>query len=138
YHGDIALYDPPHLPQPDRDLYLGIALVKDGADRPRGIALLENALAGKTGPVEAYIELAVAYASLQNPRAAAGNYRKALELDPKLTLVRYDLGRALASLGDTRAARDQYQQVIQEDPDIAEAHNNLATLLVEAGEFSKA
>ena len=51
YHGDVALYDPPQLPQPDRDLYLGIALVKDGADRPRGIALLEKALAGKAGPV---------------------------------------------------------------------------------------
>jgi predicted CXXCH cytochrome family protein len=138
YHGDVALYDPPQLPQPDRDLYLGIALVKDGADRPRGIALLEKVLAVKAGPVEAYIELAVAYASQRNPRPAAENYRKALEIDPKLTMVRYDLGRALASLGDVQAARDQYQQAVREDPDLAEAHNNLATLLVQAGELTKA
>ena len=46
---------------------------KDGADRPRGIALLEKALAGTPGPVEAYIERAVAYGSHQNPGAAAEN-----------------------------------------------------------------
>jgi predicted CXXCH cytochrome family protein len=138
YHGDVALYDPPQLPQPDRALYLGIALVKDGADRLRGIALLERALASKQGPVEAYIELAVAYGSHQNPHAAAENYKKALEIDPQLTMVRYDLARALAQLGNTAAAREQYQQVILEDPDLAEAHNNLATLLVQQGELGRA
>jgi predicted CXXCH cytochrome family protein len=138
YHGDVALYDPPQLPQPDRDLYLGIALIKDGADRPRGIALLEKGLAGKPGPVEAYIELAVAYASQRNPGAAAENYRKALKIDPQLTMIWYDLGRALAELGNTQAAREQYQQVILEDPDFPEAHNNLATLLVQQGELARA
>jgi predicted CXXCH cytochrome family protein len=138
YHGDVAFYDPAQLSQPDRDLYHGIALVKDGADRVRGIALLESALAGKTGPVEAYVELAVAYGSLQNPAAAAANYQKALAIDPRLTMVRYDLARSLAQLGDTQAARKQYEQVIVEDPDLAEAHNNLATLLVQHGETARA
>ena len=138
YHGDVALYDPPRMPQLDRDLYLGIALVKEGADRPTGIALLEKALAGKRGPVEAYIELAVAYGAQQNPAAAAENYRKALMIDPQLTMVRYNLGRALAELGDLQVAREQYQQAIREDSDLAEAHNNLATLLVQQGELISA
>lgn len=138
YHGDVAFYDPPQLPQPDRDLYLGIALVKDGADRARGIGLLERALAGKTGPIEAYIELAVAYGAQHNPGAAAENYRKALKLDPQLTTVRYDLGGALAEMGNPQAAREAYQQVIREDPGLAEAHNNLGTLLVQQGELSRA
>ena len=138
YHGDVRFYDPPQLPEPDRDLYLGVALVKDGADRQRGIALLEKALAGRAGPVEAYIELGVAYDALQNPGAAAANYRKALELDPKLTMIRYDLGRALVQLGNPGEAREQYQQAIREDPDLAEAHNNLATLLIQNGEPARA
>jgi predicted CXXCH cytochrome family protein len=106
YHGDVALYDPPHLPEPDRDFYLGIALVKDGAARQRGIALLERALAGRTGPVEAYLELGVAHDAQRNPEAAATNYAKALEIDPKLSMIRYDLGRALAELGKIVEARE--------------------------------
>jgi len=140
YHGGLALYDPPELPQPDRDLYLGIALAKEGADRRRGIALLEQALAaaGKTAPIEALVELAAAYAAERNPGGAAENYRQALESDPRLVMVRYDLARELAEMGDLQAARQQYEQVIREDPDLPEAHNNLATLLVRQGEPGKA
>jgi predicted CXXCH cytochrome family protein len=138
YHGDVAFYDPPQLPEPDRDLYLGVALVKDSADRQRGITLLEKALAGRAGPVEAYIELGVAYDAQGNPAGAAANYRKALEIDPKLTMIRYDLGRALAQIGNLSEAREQHQQAIREDPDLAEAHNNLATLLVRQGEPTRA
>jgi predicted CXXCH cytochrome family protein len=138
YHGDVVPYDPRQLQAQDRDLYLGIALVKDGADRPRGIASLERALAGKSGPVEAYIELAVAYEAQQNPAAAAENYRKALAIDPKLTMVRYDLGRSLAKLGNAQAARDAYEQAIREDPALAEAHNNLGGLLAQQGETARA
>jgi len=138
YHGDIALYDPSTLNQPDHDVYLGIGLVKDGADRSRGIALLEGALAGRRGAVEAYIELGVAYESQKKPGAAAEDYRKALEIDPQLTMVRYDLARALAEIGNTREAREQYEQVIREAPDLAEAHNNLGTLMVQQGELARA
>jgi tetratricopeptide (TPR) repeat protein len=140
YHGDIALYDPVHLPEPDRDLYLGIALVTNGADRPKGIGLLERgiAAAGKAAPLEAYIELAAAYAAEKNPAAAAENYRRALEIDSKLPLIRYDLGRTFARLGNNQAAREQYDQAIREDPDLSEAHNNLGTLLFLAGDFQRA
>jgi predicted CXXCH cytochrome family protein len=144
YHGDVVFYDPPKLSEPDRDLYLGIALAKDGADRGRGIALLQTAIdkgitaAGKMPPVEALIELADAEAADRDFSAAAANYRKALETDPRLVRVRYDLGQALAKLGNLQDARHQYEQVIREDPNLAEAHNNLATLLVEQGETGQA
>lgn len=140
YHGDVALYDPVQLPEPDRDLYLGIALVKEGADRPRGIGMLERgiAAAAHAPPLEAFVELAFAYAAERNPTAAAANYRKALAIDPKLAIIRYDLGRALAVSGHAQDARNQYQQALRDNPDLPEAHNNLATLLVEAGEVEQA
>jgi predicted CXXCH cytochrome family protein len=138
YRGDVLPYDPRQLQAQERDLYLGIALVKDGADRARGIGLLERALAGKSGPVEAYVELAVAYESQHRLTAAAENYRKALEIDPKLTMVRYDLARTLAQLGNPQQAREQYERVIREDPDLPEAHNNLASLLAQQGQVARA
>jgi predicted CXXCH cytochrome family protein len=140
YHGGVALYEPTELPQPVRDLYMGIALAKDGADRPTGIATLEKgiAAAAKSVPIEAYIELAVAYDASRNPRAAVENYRKALALDPHLAPVRYDLGRALLESGDPRGARAEFDQALRDDPNLPEAHNNLGTLLAQAGETARA
>ncbi|HEY2019000.1 MAG TPA: tetratricopeptide repeat protein [Bryobacteraceae bacterium] len=139
YHGDVVLYDP-QLPEPDRDLFLGIALAKDGADRRKGITLLERGIAAtrKSVPIEALIELADAYAAEHNPASAAEYYRTALEADPRLVRVRYDLGAALANLGNLQGAREQYEQALREDPDFPEAHNNLATLLVQQGDTAKA
>jgi predicted CXXCH cytochrome family protein len=137
YHGGVVFYDSPQLSEQERDLYLGIALTKDGADRRKGIALLEKGIAGKP-PVEALIELANAYAAESNPRAAVENYQKALAIDPRQPMARYDLGRELAELGYLQGAREQYEQAIRDDPDLPEAHNNLGTLLAQLGEHGKA
>ena len=101
YRGELVLYGSPELLPSDRDLYFGIAYAKDGADRAKGIALLEKAIAaaGAKAPLEAYIELAASYAAERNPRAGAANFRKALAIDPRLPTIRYNLGRALAELG---------------------------------------
>jgi predicted CXXCH cytochrome family protein len=140
YHGGVAFYGSPQLSERERDLYMGIALAKDGADRRTGIALLEKGIAasGAKPMVEALIELANAYAAERNPRAAAENYRKALAIDPLLAMARYDLGRELAELGDLQGAREQYEQAIRDDPNLPEAHNNLGTLLARLGEHRKA
>src|SRR5438105_2837443 len=63
YRGDLVFYGPPQLSGRDRELYMGIALAKDGADRRKGIALLEKAVAAGPAPVEVLIELADAYAA---------------------------------------------------------------------------
>ena len=136
YHGDVALYEPKQLPQPERDLYLGMALVKDGADRERGIGMLEKGIAavGAHVPAQAFIELAWAYAAIGNPGSAAKNYQKALAINPVLPLIRYDWANALGQLGNSQAARRDYERAIRDDPDLAEAHNNLGTLLAQAKE----
>jgi tetratricopeptide (TPR) repeat protein len=138
YRGSLVFYNSPQLSAGDRELYRGIALAKDGADRRKGIAQLEKAIAAEgVSPVEALIELADAHAAERNPSAAA-YYRRALGIDPGLVRVRYSLGRALAQQGDLRAAREQYEQVIREDPALPEAHNNLGTLLAQQGDFARA
>lgn len=139
YHGDLAVYDPPQLRTPDRELYLGIALAKDGADRPRGIGLLDQVIAqAKPAPVQAYVEIAQAYAAGHKPAAAAENYRKALAVDPGLPLIRYDFAKALDESGDSQAARREYEQALQANPDFADAHNNLGALVAAAGETDRA
>jgi predicted CXXCH cytochrome family protein len=140
HRGDLVFYDPPALSPRERNLYMGIALAKDGADRPRGIALLEREIAASSeaAPVEALIELADAYAAEGRPVPAAAQYRKALADDPGLVRVRHSLARELAQSGDLQAARAQYEQVIHESPGLPEAHNNLATLLAREGEHTKA
>jgi Tfp pilus assembly protein PilF len=138
YHGDLALYDPPQLPPAERDFYLGAALARDGVDRRRGIGLLEAAIArAKPVPLQAYVELAQAYAAEHRPAEAAEDYRKALEIDPQLPLIRYDLAKALSEGGRVQDARRQYEQALRDDPELADAHNNLGALLAAAGEAER-
>jgi predicted CXXCH cytochrome family protein len=139
YRGDLASYDAPQLSPMESRLYMGIALTKDGADRRKGIALLEEGVgaSAQTSP-EALIELADAHAAERNSRAAVEYYRKALALDPALVRVRYSLGRQLTETGDLQAAREQFEQVIREDPNLPEAHNNLGTVLIQRGEPARA
>ena len=139
YRGALVFYDTPQLSEQQRDLYMGIALAKDGADRPKGIALMEKGVgAGAPPPIEMLIELADAYAAEGNLRGAVENYRKALAIDPQLPMARYNLGRELAQLGDLPGARQQYEQAIRDDPDFPEAHNNLGTVLTQLGDLVKA
>src|SRR5262245_18430508 len=44
YRGSLVVYYPELLPQTERDLYLGVALITGSADRRRGIELLERAV----------------------------------------------------------------------------------------------
>src|SRR5687767_12679007 len=97
---------------------------------------MEKAIAAAVAvfPVEVLIELADSYAAERNSRGAVENYRKALAIDPRRAIARYNLGRELAQLGDLQGAREQYEQAIRDDPDLPEAQNNLGTLLAQLGE----
>jgi len=71
---------------------------------------------------------------LQNDTAAAEvEFRRALELNPKSATTRNNLGVVLARRGDLAGALDQFQSAA----DAATAHNNLAVVLLEAGQYEQ-
>ena len=137
WRGDLVFAaQVPDLSTRERDLYLGMALVMDQADRPRGIALLERNAAA--APVEALVELATACLGEGDAVKAVLYYRKALDKAPTMPKVRYNYARALELTGDTARASIEYQQVLADAPDFAEAHNSYAALLLKQGQIDSA
>ena len=67
------------------------------------------------------------------PELAEGEFRRALELNPKSATARNNLGAVLARRGDLPGALEQFQSVA----DAATAHNNLAVVLLEAGRYEE-
>jgi Flp pilus assembly protein TadD len=65
---------------------------------------------------------------------AAGEFREALNLDPRSAVARNNLGLALANLGEADQAVANWQSA----SDAATAHNNLAAVLMEKGNYPKA
>ncbi len=122
YRGDLQFYRTPNLTPWERDLYLGQALVVDGADRPRGMKLLEKALLQKPS-LEAMVDLASAYVAAKQPRLALPWFARALTLDPGMTQVRYNFALAQNSAAELK-------RVIDAAPDFAEALNSYGSLLL--------
>jgi tetratricopeptide (TPR) repeat protein len=137
WRGDIVFLEHVRdLSSQEHDLYLGMALVMDQADRRRGIALLErNATAA---PVEALVELATACLGEGDANKAVRYYRQALDKTAAMPKVRYNYARALELAGDTAQASVELQQVIAEAPDFPEAHNSFAALLLKQGQTESA
>jgi tetratricopeptide (TPR) repeat protein len=65
--------------------------------------------------------------------AAAGYFRKGLELAPASPSLRHKLGTALFMMGDARAALQQFEQVVQVSPEYAKAHYSLGVLMQTSG-----
>lgn len=69
---------------------------------------------------------------------AIERYRAALERDPQLPRIRYNLATLLMERGDSRDAVENLQVVVQLLPDYAEAHCNLGHALNQIGQFREA
>jgi tetratricopeptide (TPR) repeat protein len=70
--------------------------------------------------------------------AAAAQFRKGLELDPKHASLRHRLGTALYMMGDARGAREQFEQSLQASPSLARAHYSLGVLAAAEGRHAEA
>lgn len=139
YRGDLAIYYPDRLSAADREAYLGIALVAHGADRARGIAMLERVTReGAMRSAKLKVELADAYMAEGRTNDAIVAYRAALEADPGLAKARYNLAQALERSGDLNEAERQYEQLTGARAGFAEAHFSLANLLARTGRADRA
>jgi tetratricopeptide (TPR) repeat protein len=70
--------------------------------------------------------------------AAAAEWRRALELEPKDAKAHNNLGGVLLRLGRVDEAVAQFQEALRTDPELVNARNNLGLVLLEAGRASDA
>jgi tetratricopeptide (TPR) repeat protein len=65
-------------------------------------------------------------------------FRRAVQLEPKLSRAHFALARTLEQLGRYSESIDQYRLELENDPEFAEAHNRLAIALIRQGQFAAA
>jgi tetratricopeptide (TPR) repeat protein len=133
YKGPVELYSSADLAEPDRDIYLGLALVAADADRKRGIQTLERIGVGRL-PGKALAELAGAYVRDNRFADAIAAYRRAIEIEPGMALARFNLAQALERSGDIEAAQREHEQVARNHPTFPEVRFSLANLALKTGD----
>ena len=72
------------------------------------------------------------------PLLAEASHRRAIELEPNLSLAYSNLGNVLKDLERYDEAVDAHKKSIELDPAYAIAHNNLGTLFEDIGRFDEA
>ncbi len=90
------------------------------------------------GHIPSLCKLGVVNLTLQDPAAAADNFRRAVELDPTEPVAHRMLGYSLMSLGDFPSAVLEVKQAVELAPDDAKSQLLLATLSHRLGRLSEA
>lgn len=95
--------------------------------------------------VDALIESARAYEARGNEAldreewsAAAGLFRRGLELDPAHPALRHRLGTALYVMGDVEGAMAEFERVMRESPNFPAVHYSVGVLLQGEGRHREA
>jgi tetratricopeptide (TPR) repeat protein len=135
--GRPTIYYPAQMSEAERELYLGAALIVNGAGRARGIEMLERQLRPDT-PVKAIAVLGEGYLAEGAASKAIDRFRRALASDPGLVKARYNLAQALEQAGNTAEARQEYEHTLRLQPAFPEAENALANLLMKMGDRAAA
>ncbi|HYR92112.1 MAG TPA: tetratricopeptide repeat protein [Terriglobia bacterium] len=137
YKGEVALYYPPDLPLADKELYLGVAQVKQNSNLKEGIRQLSAALE-KHQPTqgEFYFEMAEAYWEDGRPDLAIPMYQKALRL-PDFWPALYKLGLAYSRTGQLPLAAEFLERASKRSVDSA-VLNDLALVHRRMGKINEA
>jgi tetratricopeptide (TPR) repeat protein len=132
YRGPLAVYYP-QLSSRERDLYLGVAMIAGGVERPGGIAMLERGLDAHS-PAKAFAVLGEGYLAQGDPHAAVRAFRQAVERSPDVAKIHYNLAQALEAAGDMTGSRSEYERALHIQSVFPEAEYALGNLLVKSGE----
>ena len=87
---------------------------------------------------DAHHNLGLIYHSQGDLEAAAVEYKKAIEADPKNADAHHNLGLIYHSQGDLDTAISEYQIAIEINPEYAQAHHNLGLIYVSQSALSVA
>ncbi len=140
YKGEVVLYYPETgLEGVLRQLYLGIAQVKERVNLKQGVEMLKQALLQTSlRHAEPYFELADAQDALGQKEAARKNYLTALEIDPAFVQAENKLGNLLAESGRANEALKHYRRALEIDAGFADVHLNLGLTLRGLGDLPAA
>lgn len=134
--GRPIVYYPTDLPDRDRDIYLGVALVLNGTGRREGIELLERHQTD--APPGAIAVLGEAYFAEGLLSKSIEAFRHALEKDPLLAKARYNLAQALHANGNTADAEKEFLEAIRLQPEFPEAEYAFGNFLMLTGQRESA
>jgi tetratricopeptide (TPR) repeat protein len=135
YRGKLEFYQTSGLSPVERSLYLGLALVTDGAGLAPGVALLQETMRkAPAAPIEARIGLARALAQQDRPKEALEQCRIVLASNLQLSTVRTECAKILESLGEAGAALAQYRQAFRNTPGLPSAAFGIARLTTDPAE----
>jgi predicted CXXCH cytochrome family protein len=140
YKGPVQLYYPQNLTDgAQRELYLAVAQVRQGANLTRGISDLEAAIE-KHHPAEAefYFELAEAYRKSGLPEKAVAMYEQAIARKPNFVPAVQGLGGTLARSGRLPQAKQTLLKALALLPEDASLLNDLGVVYVGLGQTREA
>ncbi|MCU0542127.1 MAG: tetratricopeptide repeat protein [Oscillatoriaceae cyanobacterium Prado104] len=115
----------------------GCLLVQEGKF-DEAIAVFEAGIAVAPDNAPLYNNLGIVLLELQKPEQAIALYRRAIELDSQLVIVRYNLGKAFQQLGLHTFASECFAWVISKQPDRGWAYTDLAVSLIARGKLAEA
>jgi len=140
YQGEVVLYYPKTgLDGALRQIYLGIAQVKEKVNLKLGAEMLKQALSQtKVQAPEPYFELAEAQVALGQKEAAEKSYLRVLELDSAFVQAENKFGNLLAEFGRSNEALKHYRRAIELDAKFADVYLNLGLTLRGLGDLPAA
>jgi len=139
YRGQVVWHFPPGAESdPLRDVYLGIAQVKHGAN-PKGLKAFSRALekSGTNHP-EPYFELAEVLAERGQVKPAERIYREAIAKDPAFVQAHHNLAKLLADNGRSKEAVAGFQRTLELDAGSADTYVNLGLTLLDLSDLEGA
>ena len=111
---------------------LGVTLLALGS-LDEAIASFKRALASRPGYAEAYNNMGVAFKTQNKLEQALACYQRAIEAKPDYAKALFNLGTAHFVKKDFAQAMRWYQESLAVDPHQVEAHQNMASMLLDAG-----
>jgi predicted CXXCH cytochrome family protein len=135
YQDEVVPYDlEPAANEPDRELYVAVAQVKDGSNLKAGIVRLRADL-DRLQPKQAafYFELGTACYKAGNPTEAIHWLEEALRHRQRYPAALRELSAALLLAGDLPRAAEVGQQAVAVEPADTEALTNLGNIYLRQG-----
>jgi tetratricopeptide (TPR) repeat protein len=140
YRGEVASYYPdPLTKNPENELYVAIAQVRDQSNLAGGIPRLTSAIdAAKPRRPEPYFELAEALRAQNRMEKAVVAYRQALRRDSTYLAALMGLGSALEEMGRKLEAAVVLRRATQLAPSDARPWNSLGAVEFRLGHIDEA
>lgn len=103
-----------------------------------GFTLWTDTIQKSPGSSKAWVNLGTYYMSIKKPLEAIPNFKRALTVDPLLSMAHNNLGAAYKEMGDYDRAIDSYNKAIAYDPKYLQPYNNRGIAYFEKGKMLEA